>query len=65
MSSLEHHYALVTGGGTGLGFGCAQHLLADGATVTIAGRRADVLEKAADQLRTLVSGGTVPDAVAT
>ena len=46
--------ALVTGGGTGIGFACARALVAGGARVTIAGRREDVLAKAAAEL----GGGT-------
>jgi len=42
--------AFVTGGGTGIGFACAQALAAGGAKVMIAGRREDVLAKAAAQL---------------
>jgi len=45
--SLEGKHALVTGGGTGIGLAIAQKLAADGAQVTITGRRAEVLEKAA------------------
>ena len=42
---------MVTGGGTGIGLGIARRLAEAGATTTIAGRRADVLEGAADDLR--------------
>ena len=51
MGKLEGRTALVTGGGTGIGFGCARALAAEGAEVTIAGRRVDVLEQAAQRLR--------------
>lgn len=43
--------ALVTGGGTGIGRASAAGLVSDGATVTIMGRRVDVLEATADELR--------------
>ncbi len=51
--------ALVTGGGTGVGFGCAQRLLERGARVLIVGRRDDVLAEAVERLKTIV-----PDAEA-
>ena len=34
---LAGRHALVTGGGTGIGLGCARRLAADGAIVTVAG----------------------------
>ena len=37
--SLENQIALVTGGGTGLGFGITKAFLQAGATVVITGRR--------------------------
>ncbi len=46
--------ALVTGGGTGIGFGCAQRLLEQGAEVLIAGRRDDVLAAAVGRLKAIV-----------
>ena len=48
--SLSGRSALVTGGGTGIGFGIARRLLQAGARVTIAGRRQEVLETAASEL---------------
>jgi NAD(P)-dependent dehydrogenase (short-subunit alcohol dehydrogenase family) len=50
MTNLNGRRALVTGGGTGIGFGCAERLLAAGAHVTIAGRREDVLQDALKRL---------------
>ncbi len=47
---LDGRAALVTGGSTGLGFGCARRLAADGAAVTICGRTADRLDEAAAAL---------------
>ncbi|WP_420863040.1 SDR family NAD(P)-dependent oxidoreductase [Algirhabdus cladophorae] len=45
--SLQGKHALVTGGGSGIGLAIAQTLAAEGAQVTITGRRQDVLENAA------------------
>lgn len=50
QTSLNGAHALVTGGGTGVGLGCARRLVEAGATVTIAGRREDVLISAASEL---------------
>lgn len=49
--SLRGRRALVTGGGSGIGFGCAQQLAARGARVTLAARRQGVLADAAQRLR--------------
>ncbi|WIY25471.1 SDR family NAD(P)-dependent oxidoreductase [Parasedimentitalea psychrophila] len=45
--TLNGKHALVTGGGTGIGLAIAQALAAQGAQVTITGRRAEVLEQVA------------------
>jgi len=48
--SLQGETALITGGGSGLGFGIASCFVQAGARIILVGRRADVLEKAAVQL---------------
>lgn len=48
--SLEGKLAVITGGGTGLGFGIARVFVRAGARVVIIGRRKDVLQKAKTQL---------------
>lgn len=55
MTDLVSKTALVTGGGTGIGFGIAAKLLKANAQVTIAGRREDVLKEAAERLKASVS----------
>jgi NAD(P)-dependent dehydrogenase (short-subunit alcohol dehydrogenase family) len=63
MSSFEGRTVLVTGGGTGIGKGCARHFLQHGATVTIAGPDGGVLEAAAAELREDAGSGAVRIAV--
>ena len=48
---LDGQVALVTGGGTGIGYGVAELLGALGAHVVLASRKAEHLDRAAEQLR--------------
>ncbi|WP_420451589.1 SDR family NAD(P)-dependent oxidoreductase [Ilumatobacter sp.] len=50
-AALDGQVALVTGGGSGIGLGCARALVDDGAAVVLAARRLDRLEDVAAQLR--------------
>ena len=54
---LDGQVALVTGGGTGIGYGIAELLAGLGAHVVIASRKPEHLEQAAGQLR--AAGGAV------
>ncbi|WAJ70113.1 SDR family NAD(P)-dependent oxidoreductase [Catenovulum adriaticum] len=50
QNSLHQQVALVTGGGTGIGFAIAQALVKAGAQVCITGRRQNMLEEAVAKL---------------
>jgi NAD(P)-dependent dehydrogenase (short-subunit alcohol dehydrogenase family) len=56
---LEGTAALVTGGGSGIGLGCARRLVADGASVTICGRTESRLQEAVDALTPLAADGAL------
>ena len=51
--SLEGRVAVVTGGGTGIGRGCALVLAEHGADVVLAGRRPGPLEKTGAEIEAL------------
>jgi NAD(P)-dependent dehydrogenase (short-subunit alcohol dehydrogenase family) len=59
MAALEGYGALVTGGGSGIGEGCALALARDGAVVTLCGRTPDKLDAAAQRIRDAVPGAGV------
>ena len=61
---LEGKAALVTGGGSGIGLGCARRLLTDGASITIVGRSEERLRAAAEKLKSDAPGGATVDWVA-
>jgi NAD(P)-dependent dehydrogenase (short-subunit alcohol dehydrogenase family) len=54
---LEGAAALVSGGGTGIGWACAAALIADGATVTICGRTEATLAAAVARLDPVAANG--------
>jgi NAD(P)-dependent dehydrogenase (short-subunit alcohol dehydrogenase family) len=50
MRDFEGKVGLVTGGGTGIGLACAREIVAAGGKVMLAGRREEVLARAAAEL---------------
>ncbi|MGC0423253.1 SDR family oxidoreductase [Embleya sp. AB8] len=54
---LTDSVALVTGGGSGIGLGCARRFVTDGAHVLIAGRSADRLRAAVGELAQVAAPG--------
>jgi NAD(P)-dependent dehydrogenase (short-subunit alcohol dehydrogenase family) len=61
---LTGHHALVTGGGTGIGAAIARALAAEGARLTLVGRRRDRLEQVAGELDAAVAPADVTDRAA-
>ena len=47
---LAGHHALVTGGGTGIGAAIARTLAAEGARLTLVGRRLEKLQETAEEI---------------
>mgnify|MGYP001821405940 CR=1 FL=1 len=64
MRPIEDMSVLITGGGSGIGEGAADHFVRRGALVTITGRRADRLAEVSERLgdRCRVVVGDVTDA---
>ena len=54
---LVGQVALITGGGSGIGLGCAHELVRDGATVMLAARNTERLVASAKELREVAEGG--------
>jgi len=61
---LRNQVALITGGGSGIGLGCARELVRDGATVVLAARNVERLHTAAEELRGLAGAGAEVHTVA-
>ena len=61
--ALSGRAAFITGGGSGIGLGCARHLVRDGASVTIAGRSQSRLDAALADLRADAPSGVEVRAV--
>lgn len=59
MGTLDGRSALVTGGGSGIGLGCARHLARDGAAVVLAGRSEERLAAGAAALAADLPGAEV------
>jgi 3-oxoacyl-[acyl-carrier protein] reductase len=57
---LKGKIAIVTGGSEGMGRAAAERLARAGARVTMAARRKDVLERAADEIRKATGGELLP-----
>ncbi len=64
MGDLDGTSALVTGGGSGLGWACAARLARDGARVVLTGRDPHRLDDGATRLVAEVTGATVDTCVA-
>jgi len=61
---LEGRHALITGGGTGIGAATAEQLAAEGARVTLIGRRIEPLEELAERIGGAATACDVTDRAA-
>lgn len=61
---LSGSTALVTGGGSGIGLGCARELVRDGASVVLAARNVTRLDDAAAELSSIAASGAAVVTVA-
>jgi NAD(P)-dependent dehydrogenase (short-subunit alcohol dehydrogenase family) len=59
MKTLENKNAFVTGGGSGIGLGCAMAFAADGANVLIMGRNEAKLSAAQETLQAIEGAGQI------
>ena len=63
-NSLEGRHALITGGGTGIGAATARRLAAEGAKITVTGRRREPLKAIAEEVRGSIAQCDVTDRAA-
>jgi NAD(P)-dependent dehydrogenase (short-subunit alcohol dehydrogenase family) len=60
LARLQGKKALIYGGGTGIGFACAEAMIREGAAVFLSGRREAVLQAAHAKLQALGKAGYAP-----
>lgn len=63
-SGIAGNAALITGGGSGIGLGCAERFAAEGAHVTICGRSEERLAGAAEQICAVAAEGATVASIA-
>lgn len=63
-TSFASKRVLITGGSSGIGLALAKGLAAEGAWITILGRRQQVLQQALEEIRTVQRGDCAPQAIA-